>query len=264
MRRLVRADLLVMQQRQRDIVEPFEQAFLRMRLDLEVCRPSELVGDLLRRQIDRQPVAVAALDRFENRVDLCRLEDYRQHPVLETIIVKNIRERRRDYRLEAEIHQRPYRMLARAAASKVFARHQYRRLLETRLLEHELAVRLMTPVVKKSRAETAAHHRLEKLLRDYLVGIDIGTIQRSDQAGEIFERLHFPVILLLAFAYSLRHYRAHQVRASALALPPLEVAVRRACASLARLQHVGVHRDTHAASRLAPFETGLRENLIEP
>src|SRR5216683_707923 len=148
MLRLVGADLLVMQQRQRDIVESFEQAFLRMRLDLEVRRPSELVGDLLRRQIDRQPVAVMALDRFENRVDLCRLEDYRQHPVL-----------------------------------------------ETRLLEHELAVRLMTPVVKKSRAKTAAYHRLEKLLRDYLVGIDIGTIERSDQAGKIFERLHFPVIL---------------------------------------------------------------------
>src|SRR6266851_2397383 len=106
----------------------------------------------------------------------------------------------------------------------------------------------MTPVVKKSRAKTAAYHRLEKLFRDYLVGIDIGTIQRSDQAGEIFERLHFPVILSaclrllprpLAHVDEMardggrgRHYRAHQVGTSALALPPLEVAVRRACTSL--------------------------------
>src|SRR5690242_17869951 len=138
----------------------------------------------------------------------------------------------------------------------------------------------MTPVEKKAGAETTAYHRLQKLLRDYLVGIDIGTIEWRDQAGEIFERLHFPVILFclpcllprpLAHVDEMardgrcrRHYWAHQVGSPALALPPLEVAVRRARASLARLQHVGVHRDTHAASRLAPFETGLRENLIEP
>src|SRR5258707_9064615 len=61
-----------------------------------------------------------------------------------------------------------------------------------------------------------------------------------------------------------RHRRTNQVRAAALALTPLEVAIRRAGASLARLEHVGIHRETHAASRLAPLETGFRENSVEP
>src|SRR5271168_4782530 len=60
-----------------------------------------------------------------------------------------------------------------------------------------------------------------------------------------------------------RHRRTHQMRAAALALTPLEVAIRRARASLAGLQHVGIHRQAHAASRLAPFESSFGENPVE-
>src|ERR1700674_981834 len=60
-----------------------------------------------------------------------------------------------------------------------------------------------------------------------------------------------------------RHCRTDQMRASAGALAPLEVAVRRRRATLARLQPVVVHGQAHRASGLAPLETSGGENAIE-
>src|SRR5437867_3228033 len=61
-----------------------------------------------------------------------------------------------------------------------------------------------------------------------------------------------------------RHRGAHQMRATAGTLAAFEVAVARRCAALARLQPVGVHRQAHRATGLAPFEAGGAEHLIEP
>ena len=46
--------------------------------------------------------------------------------------------------------------------------------------------------------------------------------------------------------------------------PAFEIAVRGRGAALARLELVGVHREAHRAARLAPFEAGLDEDLVEP
>jgi hypothetical protein len=50
---------------------------------------------------------------------------------------------------------------------------------------------------------------------------------------------------------------------AAFALASFEVAIRRAGASFSGRQHIGVHADTHAASRVAPLETGISEDLIQ-
>src|SRR5437660_2447783 len=54
------------------------------------------------------------------------------------------------------------------------------------------------------------------------------------------------------------------MRAAALALPPLEIAVGGGGAPFTRAQHVRVHAQAHRASRLAPVESGLAEDAIEP
>src|SRR5262245_50884682 len=59
------------------------------------------------------------------------------------------------------------------------------------------------------------------------------------------------------------HARADEVCATTLALSALEVAIAGRCAPLARPQDVGVHPQTHRAARSAPFEAGVREDLIE-
>src|SRR6185503_174935 len=60
------------------------------------------------------------------------------------------------------------------------------------------------------------------------------------------------------------HRRTHQMRARALALAALEVAVRRRGAALAGRYRVAVHRCAARAARRAPVETRRDKNLVEP
>ena len=57
--------------------------------------------------------------------------------------------------------------------------------------------------------------------------------------------------------------RADEVRAPALPLAALEVAVRRRRAALARLKDVRVHAQAHRAAGAAPLEAGGREDPVE-
>src|SRR5258706_502843 len=56
-----------------------------------------------------------------------------------------------------------------------------------------------------------------------------------------------------------RHYRRDEMCASATALAAFEIAVAGRCATLAFLQNVLVHSETHRASGVAPFEPGVNE-----
>src|SRR5690242_18094010 len=61
-----------------------------------------------------------------------------------------------------------------------------------------------------------------------------------------------------------RRRRTDQVRTPASSLPPLEVPVARRRAALARQENVRIHSQAHRATRLAPLETSVTEDLIEP
>ena len=60
------------------------------------------------------------------------------------------------------------------------------------------------------------------------------------------------------------HSRRDKMRASARSLPPLEVPVAGRGATFARLQHIRVHREAHAAAGFPPFESGVEENPVQP
>src|SRR5437868_6140851 len=60
-----------------------------------------------------------------------------------------------------------------------------------------------------------------------------------------------------------RHCRRDQMRAAFKTLAALEIAVRGRGTALFGPELVGVHRKAHRAARLAPFEAGLDENLVE-
>src|SRR5690242_4731685 len=62
---------------------------------------------------------------------------------------------------------------------------------------------------------------------------------------------------------SCSHRRRNEMRAALIALAALEIAVRGRGAALAGRELVGIHRKTHRAARLAPFKTGLDEDLVE-
>src|SRR5947209_19721894 len=59
------------------------------------------------------------------------------------------------------------------------------------------------------------------------------------------------------------HRRAHKMCPAQLSLPPLEISIGGRGASLAGLQDVRVHPQTHGAARLAPVEAGLAEHPTE-
>src|SRR5208282_6173651 len=53
------------------------------------------------------------------------------------------------------------------------------------------------------------------------------------------------------------------MRASSAALASFEISVAGRSAALARLQDVGIHAQTHGASRLAPFEPGIQKDAVQ-
>src|SRR5271167_3915634 len=59
------------------------------------------------------------------------------------------------------------------------------------------------------------------------------------------------------------HYGADEVGAAVAALAALEVAVAGAGAAFVGGQDVGIHADAHAATGVAPLETGGGENFVE-
>ncbi len=60
-----------------------------------------------------------------------------------------------------------------------------------------------------------------------------------------------------------RHRGTDQMRAATFALASFEVAVAGARTSFARSKLIGVHRQAHTATRLAPIKAGFLEDLIE-
>src|SRR5690606_17702153 len=133
---------------------------------------------------------------LEQRIDLFFLEHDRQQAVLEAVVEEDVGEARRDDGAEAIFFQRPRRVLAGRTATEVFTGQQHAGALVAREVQHEFLVdrtlravliRLtdvqVTPLVEQVRAEAAALDRLEELLGNDLVGVDVGAIQRADQAG---------------------------------------------------------------------------------
>src|SRR5580704_7351534 len=59
------------------------------------------------------------------------------------------------------------------------------------------------------------------------------------------------------------HQWADEVRPATFTLSAFKIPVRRARASFAAQQHVVIHADTHAATGVAPFKSGVEENLVE-
>src|ERR1035438_7833328 len=60
-----------------------------------------------------------------------------------------------------------------------------------------------------------------------------------------------------------RHHGADQVRASSASLPAFEITVAGRRAALSWLQDVGIHAETHRASRLAPFKPRIQKNAVQ-
>src|SRR5216683_784069 len=177
-----------------DIVEAVQQAVLAEGVDVEFDDAAIGPGDRLAGEIDGEPGVGALLGVVHQRVyDLLR-QLARQDAVLEAVVVEDVGEARRDDAAYAEIQQRQGRDLARAAAAEILAGDQDLRLPVGRLVEDE--IRVLRPViavaqlVEEGLAQAGALDRLQMLLGDDLVGVDIDHRQRRGDAVERGELVH--------------------------------------------------------------------------
>src|ERR1700733_1683880 len=188
-------DRRLLLQRQADIVEPVHQTALAERIDLEFHRAAVGAADFLIGQINGQGRVRAALGIVEQFVEVFLGNADRQNTVLEAVIVEDVAERGRDDAADAEIEQRPRRMLAARAAAEIVAGNQHLGIAITRLVEDEIgvlaAVVLVTLLREQSLAKAGALDGLQILLGDDHVGVDIDDLQRrcyAFQRGEFFHR----------------------------------------------------------------------------
>src|SRR4051794_4600929 len=164
------------------------------RIDLEPDGAAVRPANLLIGKIDRQRGVGAALGVVEQFVEVLLADADRQNAVLEAVVVKNIAERSRDHATDAEIQQRPRRVLAARATAEIIAGNQDFRVAIGRLVEDEIrvfaAVILVALFRKQSLAEPGALDGFQVLLGDHHVGIDIDDLQRRRDTFQRGELVH--------------------------------------------------------------------------
>src|SRR6185437_7624770 len=83
------------------------------------CLRKASTSNFLIGQIDRQRRIGAALGVVEQFVEVVLADADRQNAVLEAVIVEDVAEGGRDHAADAEIEQRPWRVLAARAAAEI-------------------------------------------------------------------------------------------------------------------------------------------------
>src|SRR5439155_26775624 len=106
----------------------------------------------------------------------------RQQPVLRAVVAEDVREPRRDERLEAVVGDRPRCMLAARSTAEVGAGH------EDRVLRQVEA--LLAPLLEQELAVAGPLDALQVLGRDDLVGVDVVARQVGYCAFDDVDRLH--------------------------------------------------------------------------
>ena len=131
---------------------------------------------------------------------------------------EDVGERRRDDRAEAPVLQRPRRVLARRARAEVGAGDEDRRVAGTPAGSSTKSGSL-APVEEQELAEAGALDALQELLRDDLVGVDVGAVERRDRArsgGRTAPSVQLPHVDEVSGDGGRRgHLRRDQMRAAA-------------------------------------------------
>jgi len=118
-------DLVIPLQRQRNLVEPLQQAFAPPRINLEPVRFSGRRNDRLFLEIDGDaPRALRDRDLRGEPIDNRLVDDDRQNSVLEAVGEEDIAEARTYYSANTHLLQRPYRPFARRPATEIRSGNQ--------------------------------------------------------------------------------------------------------------------------------------------
>ena len=173
------------------------------RINLEAQHFAIRAGHGLRLKVDLELVTRLGFNLGKQLIHFSVAQDDRQQAVLEAVVEENVGVARRDDAAKAVLFQRPRRMLAAGAATEIFPGQQHAGALVALGVEHEILVQRafgivlvrlphiqVAPFVKQVRAKAGALDRLQELLGNDLVGVDVGTIQRRNQTGVLSKSLH--------------------------------------------------------------------------
>src|SRR5207244_9585703 len=154
---------------QPDIVEAVQEEMELEIVEIELDHAAIRAADFLGLEVDRQRGVRAARGVVHQLVQVFRADSDRQDAVLEAIVVENVGERVRDHAANAEIEQRPRRMLAARAAAEIVAGDQDLRLAISGFVEHEIrvfrTVFLVAHLGEQAGAKPGALDRLQIILR---------------------------------------------------------------------------------------------------
>ena len=193
--------------------------------------------------------------------------------------------------LESVVHERPDCVLRATSRRRSSAGDEDRRSCVLGLVEHEVAV--VAPFGEEPRAEPGSLDALQPVRRDDLIGVDVGAVEWNGSPSDDLDGLHDghltqpgprarprsdrsstqPWLCASARSCGVAKWPATAVAAATTGdtrwvRPPrpwrpskfrFEVDAQR----LAWSQLVGVHREAHRATGLAPFESGGDEDPVE-
>src|SRR5690606_2875185 len=149
----------------------------------------------------------------EQTVNGLRIPHDRQNAVLEAVVEDAIGKAGGNDDAAAVVIQRPGRMLAARATPETLPRQQYRGSLVARLVHDEslvqrpiavvtprLALVQITMLVEQVHAEAAALDGFQELLGNDEIRINIGPVQRHDQAALYCEFFHLKLSIYIRFS----------------------------------------------------------------
>ena len=137
---LVAGDLGALLLGQADIVEPVQETVLAKRVDLELDLFTVRASDHLGFEVDRHHRIGALLGVLHQLVDDLLGQRDRQDAVLEAVVVEDVGEARCDDAADAEIEQRPGRVLAARPAAEILGADQDLGVAVWRLVQDEIRV----------------------------------------------------------------------------------------------------------------------------
>ena len=191
--RLICGDLILVLQRQVDVVVAVHQTPTGVVVDLEWQR-HVAAGHGALAQVHGHLAARLLLQQLPQQLHGLLRHDGRQHAVLGGVAVEDVRKARGDDHAEAVVVQGPYRVLAGGTDAEVRPGHQDAALARIfRLVQHEL--RVAAPCVEQGIVEPGLGHALEEHGGDDLVGVHVRTAQRNAHAGYHSQFFHqcFPL-----------------------------------------------------------------------
>src|SRR5580698_7172875 len=193
-RSLKRRNARFVNQRKPDIVQPLQQTIPPERIHFERIPQPVIIGNHLLPQIHSDAITFLLLRPRKKLVNLVVRKGNRQNPILEAVIVKNVRITRRQYGVKSVIQNRPRRVFAARTTTEIRPRQNHRGALIPRRVQNKLRIRLLprqiSPIIKQHAPIPLPRLQFQKLFRHHLIRIYVHAIQRRHQSRMLDKRFH--------------------------------------------------------------------------